>query len=137
MPVETITEGLPIQPNHVFIIPSNCDLHVFDGKFRLKPITKSNGWPAVITVFLRSLPQGRCGRLVAVIVAGLDGDGAEALSGIKKVGGITIAQTPESAEWSDVPETAIKTGYVDFVLSSEDIAQKIAQIAHELPGKAA
>jgi two-component system chemotaxis response regulator CheB len=52
MPVELITERLCIQPNHVFIIPANRDLHVLHGEFRLKPISKPRGWPDVITVFL-------------------------------------------------------------------------------------
>lgn len=136
MPVKLITESLPIRPNHVFIIPSNRDLHVLDGEFRLEPISKPKGWPDVITLFLCSLAQHWEGQLVAVIVSGLDADGTEALSRIKEVGGITIAQTPDTAEWSDMPESAIKTGYIDFVLSAEDIAQKIAQIAHAFPGKA-
>jgi two-component system, chemotaxis family, protein-glutamate methylesterase/glutaminase len=136
MPVELITESLPIQPNHVFIIPSNRDLHILDGAFRLNPISKPKGWPDVITVFLRSLAQNWDGKLIAVIVSGLDADGTDALRLIKEVGGITIAQTPETAEWSDMPESAIKTWYIDFVLSSEDIAQKIAQIAQAFPGKA-
>jgi two-component system, chemotaxis family, protein-glutamate methylesterase/glutaminase len=135
MPVELITDSLCIQPNRVFIIPSNCDLHVVDGEFRLKPLSKPKGWSDVITIFLRSLAQNWDGKLVAVIVSGLDGDGAEALPSIKEVGGITIAQAPDTAEWSDMPEHAIKTGYVDFVLSPGDIAQKIAQIAHSFPGK--
>src|ERR1019366_9271842 len=53
MPVELITERLVIQPNRVFIIPSQRDLHVLDGEFRLTPISKPRGWPDVITVFLR------------------------------------------------------------------------------------
>jgi chemotaxis response regulator CheB len=134
MPVELITEGLCIQPNHVFIIPSKHDLHVLDGEFRLKPISKPNGWSDVITVFLHSLAQDWGGKLVAVIVSGLDGDGAPSLRDIKEVGGITIAQMPKTAEWSDMPESAIKTGFIDFVLSSEGIAQKIAQIARAFPG---
>ena len=40
MPVELITEKLDIKPNHVFIIPEKRDLHVLDGEFRLKPISK-------------------------------------------------------------------------------------------------
>ena len=75
MPVELITERLCIQPNHVFIIPADRDLHVLHGEFRLKPISKPSGWPDVITVFLRSLVQHWDGKLVAVIVSGLDGDG--------------------------------------------------------------
>ena len=131
MPVVLVKSGLRIKPNHVFVIPSNCDLHVLDGEFVLDLKSKHNGWPNVITVFLRSLASHWSGTIVAVIVSGLDADGTAALKEVKEVGGITIAQTPEDAEWSDMPESAIKTGYVDYVLSLEAIAQKISQIAAE------
>ena len=131
MPVELITTNLPIKPDHVYIIPSNCDLHVLDGDFHLVPKTKPTGWPDVITVFLRSVARHWGGLLIAVIVSGFDDDGAKALKEVKTLGGITFAQTPDTAEWSDMPESAIKTGAVDFVLSIEAIAQKITQIATE------
>lgn len=131
MPVELITTNLCIKPDHVFIIPSNCDLHVLDGAFRLELKSKPSGWPDVITVFLHSLTRHWGGALIAVIVSGMDADGSAALKEVKKFGGTTIAQTPEGAEWSDMPESAIKTGYVDYVLSLEAIAQKILQIATE------
>src|ERR1700693_5889523 len=54
MPVQLITEGLDLRPNHVFIIPPQRDLHVQDGQFRLEPISKPRGWPDVITIFLQS-----------------------------------------------------------------------------------
>ena len=130
MPVELITERLDIQPNHVFIIPEKRDLHVLDGEFRLKPISKPRGWPDVITVFMRSLTEHWDGRLIAVIVSGFDGDGAAALCGIKEVGGITIAQWPDTAGQPDMPESAIASGCIDFVLSPENIAKEIVQIAH-------
>ena len=130
MPVELITEKLHIRPNHVFIIPPQRDLHVLDGEFRLKPISKPRGWPDVITVFLRSMTEHWDGKLIAVIVSGYDGDGAAALCGIKEVGGITIAQKLETATQPDMPESAIASGCVDFVLSPEDIARKIVSIAH-------
>jgi len=133
MPVELITEKLDIQPNHVFIIPEKRDLHVLDGEFRLKPISKPRGWPDVITVFMRSLTENWDGKLVAVIVSGYDGDGAAALSGIKEVGGITIAQKPDTAAQPDMPESAIESGHIDFILSPEDIAKKIVRIAHADP----
>jgi chemotaxis response regulator CheB len=129
MQVELITERLDIQPNHVFIIPEQRDLHVLAGEFRLKPISKPRGWPDVITVFLRSLTKHWDGKLIAVIVSGYDGDGAAALCGIKEVGGITIAQKLDTAAQPDMPESAIASGCIDFVLSPEDIVGKIAQIA--------
>ena len=86
MPVELITENLEIQPNHVFIIPEKRDLHVLNGEFRLKPISKPRGWPDVITVFMRSLTEHWDGKLIAVIVSGYDGDGAAALGWYKRSG---------------------------------------------------
>ena len=129
MPVELITEGLVIRPNRVFIIPPQRDLHVRRGEFRLKPISKPRGWPDVITVFLRSLAENWNGKLIAVIVSGYDGDGAAALSEISDVGGVTIAQKLETASQPDMPESAIATGFVEFVLSPEGIALEIARIA--------
>lgn len=128
MPVELITEGLDIRPNCVFVIPPQRDLHVLNGEFRLEPISKPRGWPDVITVFLRSLTDHWHGRLVAVIVSGYDGDGAEALCGIREVGGITIAQMPDSAGQPDMPNSAIASGCVDFILTPENIAAKITEI---------
>jgi len=130
MPVELITDKLVIQPNHVFIIPSQRDLHVLEGEFHLKPISKPRGWPDVITVFLRSMTENWDGKLIAVIVSGFDSDGAEALAGIKEAGGITIAQKAETAGQPDMPQSAIATGFIDFILSPEDIALKIIEIAH-------
>ncbi len=130
MPVELITEKLQIQPNRVFIIPEQRDLHVLDGEFRLKPISKPRGWPDVITVFLRSLTEHWDGKLIAVIVSGYDGDGAAALCGIREAGGTTIAQRLDTARQPDMPESAIASGCIDFILSPEDIAQQIVRIAH-------
>jgi chemotaxis response regulator CheB len=129
MPVDLITESLLIEPNHVFIIPENRDLHVLNGEFLLKPISKPRGWPDVITVFLRSLTQYWDGKLIAINVSGYDGDGASALCGIQEIGGITIAQKLSTSKQPDMPESAIESGRIDFVLSPEDIAKEIIRIA--------
>jgi len=128
MPVELISEKLDIKPNHLFIIPEQRDLHVLNDEFRLKPISKPRGWPDVITVFLHSLVQNWEGKIIAVIVSGYDGDGSEALCSIKDVGGTTIAQKPDTAKQPDMPNSAIESGCIDFILSPEEIAKKIAEI---------
>lgn len=129
MPVDLMTERLVLQPNHVMIIPAKCDLHVFDGEFCLRSISRPRGWPDVITVFLRSLIRHWDGKIIAVIVSGYDGDGAAALCGIKEAGGITLGQKLETTNLPDIPKRAIVSGPMDFILSPEDIARKIAEIA--------
>ena len=131
MPVKLITDRLDIKPDHVYIIPENRDLHILNDEFRLEPISKPHGWPDVITVFLRSLTQHWDGKLIAVIVSGYDGDGADALCGIKEAGGITIAQRPTTASVPEMPETAIESGCIDFVLSPENIAKEIIRITKD------
>jgi two-component system chemotaxis response regulator CheB len=129
MPVTLITDGLHIKPNCVFIIPPQRDLHVLDGEFRLRPISKPRGWPDVITVFLRSMAQHWQGKLIAIIVSGFDGDGAEALCEIRDVGGVTIAQRLDTAGEPDMPASAIASGCIDHILAPENIPETIREIA--------
>lgn len=131
MPVELIVDRMPIEPNHVYLIPASRDLHVYGGEFRLQPLSKTMGWPDVITVFLRSLAESWDGKLIAIIVSGLDSDGAAALIDIKNAGGYTIAQRPETAVQPDMPESAIETGCIDFVLPPEEIAKVIKRIVRK------
>jgi two-component system chemotaxis response regulator CheB len=130
MPVILVTEDLTIEPNRVFVIPAERDLHVAGGKFHLKPTSKPKGWPDVITVFLRSLTENWPGQIIAVILSGYDGDGAAALRGVKAAGGITFAQQTETADQADMPLNAIATGCVDYILPVEGIAKEIARITN-------
>ena len=72
---------------------------------------------------MRSITRQWKGKLIAIIVSGYDGDGAEALLGIKEAGGITIAQKLETARQPDMPLSTIATGYIDLIPSPEEIAQ--------------
>lgn len=130
MPVELITNKLEIRPNHVFVIPAKHDLHVLYNEFHLAPISKTSGWSDVITVFLRSVAENWNGKLIAIIVSGYDGDGSNALCRIKEAGGITIAQKPDSASIPEMPNCAIESGCIDFILTPEEIAKEIIRISH-------
>lgn len=128
MPVCLITDGMPVVPNRVFIIPEKRDLHVAGGMFHLRPISKPRGWPDVITVCLQSVTRHWKGQLIAVIVSGYDGDGAAALCDIRAAGGITIAQRPNTADIPEMPESAIASGCIDYILSPEEIAATIVRL---------
>jgi two-component system chemotaxis response regulator CheB len=129
MPVDLIKESLLIEPNRVFIIPENRDLHVFDGEFHLKPISKPRGWPDVITVFLRSLTRYWDGKLIAVIVSGYDGDGAAALCGIKQVGGIPSRRNSARRVSQACRKAPLKAGASILFCRQKNIDQEIVRIA--------
>lgn len=83
----------------------------------------------MISVFLRSLTERWDSNLNHVIVSGYVGDGADALSGIKEIGGIAIAKKLKTAKQPDVAESAITSGCIDFILSPENIAGENVRIA--------
>jgi two-component system chemotaxis response regulator CheB len=125
LPIEIITEGLVIRPNHVYIIVEEREVHVLEGRFHLEAITKPTGWPDVVTVFLGSVTTNWKGQIIAVILSGYGGDGAAALSGVKEAGGITFAQKADTAGQPDMPLSAIASGCIDFILSVEEIPKEI------------
>lgn len=128
MPVVLVREGMPLERNHVYVIPPNCDLTLSADAFHLSALSKPYGWPRVITIFLESLAKHWTGQPIAVILSGLDSDGAEALRSIKAAGGITFAQKRSTAPFPDMPQSALDTGFVDFELTPEEIAHQLVRI---------
>lgn len=62
-------------------------------------------------------------RLLGIILTGANNDGAAGIRKISMRGGITIAQSPETADYADMPKAAINTGYVRHIMSPDEISQ--------------
>lgn len=136
MPVALAVKGESVRPNSVYVLPSGMEIILSDGSFAMRPQTKRHGFSNVLTIFLDSLSKsGHPG--VAVILSGVDADGAAALKALRQRGGITIAQEPRTAERAAMPISAIQTGVVDDVLPPEAIAGKLEQLARQFRGSAA
>lgn len=131
MPVQLAKAGSSIKPNHVYILPSGQELLLSEGDFTLCPRRKLLGWTNVLSLFLESLTTSKYGKL-AVILSGMDADGAAALKAFKQHGGITIVQAPDTASSREMPEAAIKTGAVDYILEPEAMAHQLERIAEKL-----
>lgn len=87
--------------------------------------------PSIDTLFT-SLAEV-CGQdAIAIILTGANVDGADGIKAIKAKGGLTIAQSPDTAEVSSMPRAAIQTGAIDHVLDLEDIAEKLIQLARQV-----
>ncbi len=127
MPVVEVRNGMRVAPDRVYVIPPNRGLVMDDGRLRLTP--RGRGRVLPVDAFLKSLAQERGRQAIGVILSGTATDGAEGMQVIKEAGGITFAQDEESAKYNGMPETAIATGCVDFVLPPELIARELAEIS--------
>jgi len=128
MPVHEVTDGMRIAPNQVYVIPPNFSMTIERSVFKLKPRGRGRGVFMSVDTFLFSLAEERGNKAIGVILSGGDSDGAQGLKAIKAAGGITFAQCEASAQVSSMPNTAVATGQVDFILTPEKIAQKISEI---------
>ena len=73
---------------------------------------------------------------IAVVLTGGDGDGSFGVQIIKENGGQVIAQDRPTSQDFSMPETAIKTGDVDFILPLNQIARKLVSLVGRRPRKA-
>ncbi|MEG4456573.1 chemotaxis protein CheB [Microcoleus sp. N9_A1] len=129
MPVHEVKSGIKIAPNQVYVIPPNVSLTIDQAVLKLTPRGRTRGIFMSVDTFLVSLAAERGNQAIGVVLSGGDGDGAQGLKAIKAAGGITFAQSEGSAQVSSMPNTAVATGQVDFILTPEKIAQKIAEIS--------
>jgi two-component system CheB/CheR fusion protein len=139
MPVHEAQDGMAVAPNQVYVIPPNASMTIDRGVLKLKPRPRNNGLFMSIDTFLLSLAEDRGNKAVGVVLSGADSDGARGIEAIKAAGGVTFAQCQDSAQVDSMPNTAIATGQVDFILPPDEIAEKLAEISRHpyianLPG---
>lgn len=133
MQVFEVKEGQAVQSNCVYVIPPNRDLTYAGGMLRLSPRVEPRGERLPIDTFFESLAEELGERAICVVLSGSGHDGTEGVMAIKRAGGLVLAQNPESAEYPDMPSSAIATGVVDFVLPPAEMAARI--LTH--PGRSA
>jgi len=129
MLVSEVEEGMAVEPNQVYVIAPNVSMTINEGILKLMPRGRQTGHFMSVDTFLLSLAEDRGNKAIAVILSGGDGDGSRGLEAIKAAGGVTFAQSSESAKVDSMPNNAVATGQVDFILPPEKIAEKIAEIS--------
>lgn len=125
MKVVKVENTLTVQPGTVYVIPPGRLLQSQDGELKLAPIPDGRARHVVIDIFFRTLADSHGAHAAAVVLSGLDGDGAIGIKRIKERGGLTIAQDPDQAAHASMPRTAIDTGMVDWVLPVEDMPARL------------
>lgn len=128
MPVRQVTEPVPIERNHIYVISPANRLSTNDGYLRVTPANRRRGDHVAIDLFFRDLADVHKDHAFCVVLSGTGADGAVGLSRIKEQGGVTLAQTPDDAQYDSMPRAAIETGMVDLVLPAAEMPQKLLEL---------
>ena len=131
MPVQEIAQRQLCEPNHVYVLPPNAHATISGGYLRLEPRPEGERIPRPIDHFFRSLAYDQKNHAIGVVLSGADADGSLGLKAIKGEGGITIAQTPDSARFSEMPRSGILVDHVDLILPPGRMGAELAEIGKQ------
>ena len=137
MTVREVTDGVRIEPDHVYVIPPNTELRISLGVLNLTPRGNDRSPHFVIDAFLQSLADEQGELAVGIILSGTGSDGTDGLTAIKANGGITFAQDLKSAKFDGMPHSAVSSGAVDLAMTPAKIAQELGRLASRLKNRPA
>src|SRR5262249_1688822 len=118
-------------PNKVSVTPPTAGLAILHGVLHVMTPPRAatpHGPHVPVDYFFRSLAADQGTRSIGVVLSGAGSDGTFGLKAIKEAGGITFAQDPESAKHDGMPKSAVDSGWADFCLRPESIAEELMNI---------
>src|SRR6266446_1570091 len=139
MKVLEAAEDMPIERDHVYLIPPGVYLSIRAGAFQLTKPRERHGARMPFDFFLRSLAEDCGERAVCAVLSGTGADGSLGLTAIHDKGGLVIVQDPKDAAYDGMPRSAIMTGAADLVLPVAEIPAALVKFnrkAHPKPERA-
>jgi two-component system CheB/CheR fusion protein len=131
IPTTEVKSNTIVEPNHLYVIAPNTDLRLEKGVLHVVRRKGPRERHLPVDDFFQSLARDQGSRAIGIVLSGTASDGTFGLRSIRAEGGITFAQDPETAKFDGMPASAIMADCVDFILSPERIAKKLAEIARQ------
>jgi two-component system CheB/CheR fusion protein len=128
VPVREISNNLSLEANHIYVVPPNKLVTLDPGVLKLTDRSPRSFNELPIDVFFNSLADVYQSYAIGIILSGTGKDGTLGLSSIKSGGGITFAQHHESASYNEMPQHAINSNVVDFVLPPDGIVRRLLEL---------
>lgn len=135
MPVFEAEDGMVVRPNCVFVNPPGFDMQVHHGTLQLLEPLEPRGHRLPIDFFFRSLAKDQNQRAIGIVLSGAGSDGTQGVRAIKGTGGMVIAQTPESADFDNMPRSAIASGQVDYKLLPQKMVEHLTTYTTQMFGQ--
>ena len=129
LPVTQATNGVTVEPDHVYVIPPGVNLAMFQGKLHLMEVPAAPAGEPLLPVdfFFQSMARDSGARCMGVVLSGTGIDGTRGLQEIREAGGLTFAQDPATARFQGMPMAA--AAGADLVLAPESIADELVRIS--------
>ena len=129
MPVQEAADAVTLEPNHIYIIPPGRYLTVQGGALRITQPRERHGARLPFDFFLKSLAENFGSRATCAVLSGTGSDGSEGIKAIHEKGGFILAQDPDDAGQTGMPNNAILTGAVSLTLPASEMPAALINYA--------
>ena len=129
LPVIDVVSGHRIEPNTILVVPPHTAACLFRGALVLRTASPGARPRQPIDTLFTSIADVLRERAVGVVLSGTAHDGTEGLRAIRAAGGLGFAQDPSTAQFDEMPRSAIAAGVAEFVLSPAQIGDELGKIA--------
>jgi len=133
MVVREAKSAMRVEPNCVYVIPPNTELRVVNDVLNLEPPAEPRGMRLPVNVLFSSLASTQGERAIGVVLSGMGSDGTLGLQAIKAVGGLTMAQRPDTAHFDAMPKSAIAAACADIVAPPAELPSRILAYIARVP----
>jgi two-component system CheB/CheR fusion protein len=131
MKVVEATDGMLREPDYIYVIPSGKIMTIQNHCLRLREKVKSRSQNETIDIFFNSLAKDQGSKAIGIILSGTGTDGSKGLVSIRKAGGISIVQEPETAAFDGMPLSAAEAVSPDIIAPPEMIGQELLDLLKE------
>ena len=125
MKVIQIENKMKAKRNTIFVIPPGYNISLAENHLYLNKQKAPRGVPLPVDYFFRSLKDWNHEKAIGIILSGTGSDGTMGIKEIKAENGMVMVQDPVSANYKKMPETAIETGLVDYILKPAEMPEKL------------
>lgn len=133
MSVREAEPQMRVEPNCVYVIAPNTELSVLNNALNLEPPAEPRGMRLPVNVLFSSLASAQGERAIGVILSGMGSDGTLGLQAIKAVGGLTVVQQPDTAQFDSMPRSAISAGCADIVAPPAELPARVLAYIAQVP----
>lgn len=127
--IKMIEDGGEIEPCHLYVLPPNFYATVRGYKFYLEP-RPEKGPNKSADILFKSLADCYGENAIGVVLSGsaVGADGSQGVCDIKEKNGHTFVQEPATAVFPQMPELAVDTGCVDFIMPASAIGIELSKL---------
>ena len=131
LPVQEAVNNRPLLPGNIYIAPGGWHLTVRQSVLGRGPVAhlsqepKDRQFRPSVGVLFDSVADEFGAGGIGVLLTGMGDDGADGMVRIKRAGGVTIAESEETAIVYGMPREAVLRGGATFVVPNTQVADRI------------